>query len=159
MINRLALTIVLSLTLGMEEPALAESASAAASRQSVSRQSVSRTGQVVTGQAFAPTPCSLTESPGDFACIQVVVPLKVKLAFRRLEVTSAQRYVVTSDAEGNFRVRLPRGRYTVRLLKVSEIRGNIQVGYPVDDLRVSPEHIQVVRGVDPFVALSVVQRN
>ena len=97
---------------------------------------------IVEGQVVTSTPCSLEPASADIGCAQVIVPLQVRATMQSVS-NPKLKYSLVSDADGNFRRRMPRGRYRVKLSELWQRSGTTDVLRPVADLRISPSALSV----------------
>jgi len=73
------------------------------------------------GYFYAPTPCELVESGGDF-CSSVTVPLSANFTLETISTTTKKRSVAyrgTSNMQGYFSIKVPRGTYKLSVRGVS----------------------------------------
>lgn len=69
----------------------------------------------VEGTVYAPSPCALRANWREVLCSQYIAPVKAQISVR----SGKKIYRLASDSDGNLSGRLPRGRYALRVRKIS----------------------------------------
>ena len=69
----------------------------------------------VEGTVYAPSPCALRANWREVLCSQYILPVKTQISVR----SGKKIYRLASDSDGNLSGRLPRGRYALRVRKIS----------------------------------------
>jgi hypothetical protein len=103
----------------------------------------------VSGAVYAPSPCALFSSAQAGLCIQYIVPLQTQIVARK----GGRAYRITSDADGAFSAKLPRGRYALKVAKLL-YKGQ---GLAARNFVVKPGRLTVSER--SFVALTVAHRS
>lgn len=111
---------------------------------------------LVSGTLNAYTPCALVPSSNEdemTTCLQAIVPIAGRLT---LTSNKGRRIRVSSTSRGTFSVKLPQGRYTIKLSKVVAKAG---ISAPdAKDLRLLTDRI-VVKKKALDLSIAVVHRS
>lgn len=105
----------------------------------------------IDGEVQASSPCELFPQESDYLCIQTLIPVKAEIVAR----SGRRSFLLSSDEDGHFTGILPKGRYTLRVLKawygVRTFKGS--------ELAVSPTTIRVGDGQSVTAALAIAHKS